>query len=100
MGQLVTEPVDARQPRLFVNARLNQTGTIRVGLRSAEAAPIAGRSLEDCDPIRGDAIDHAVRWRGETSLGRVQGERVRLHIEVTYGTLFAFRFGTAPRDLS
>ena len=43
-GQLVTEPVDARQPRLFINARLNQTGTVRVGLRTALAAPIAGRS--------------------------------------------------------
>ena len=69
-------------------------------LRTVLGGPVPGRSLADCDEIRGDEIDHPVSWQGESDLGSLRGQPVRLQIDATYGQLYAYRFGDATRDLS
>ena len=98
-GRLVTDVVEAGGSRLFLNAAL-KNGHARVELRTVLGGPVPGRSLADCDEIRGDEIDHPVSWRGESDLGPLRGQPVRLQIDATYGQLYAYRFGDAPRDLS
>ena len=101
-GRVATVPLDVGGPELFINANV-RNGRLRVAVHDAEGAPIAGMGLRDCEPVTGDGIDHRVRWRGAAAeraggpLAHLQGTRVRLLIEVTYGTLFAVRFGAGPR---
>ena len=98
-GVLVTDIVEVGGPRLFVNAALRD-GRARVEVRSALGEQIPGLTIDECDEIRGDEIDHPVTWNGSPELSRLAGQQVRLHIEATYGQLYAYRFGTAARDLS
>ncbi|MBM4435771.1 MAG: hypothetical protein FJ029_00755 [Actinobacteria bacterium] len=96
-GRFVTEVVRAGGPRLFLNARL-ANGVATVELRGALGEPIPGYTLAEADEIRGDRIDHPVTWQGRAELGRLHGEAVRLHVQVTYGTVYAYRFGAAARS--
>ena len=98
-GWIVTDRVLAGGNRLFLNANV-RNGTARVEVRSGDGTPIPGLTLEDCDEIRGDSVEHAVTWNGSPNLSQTRDERVHLHIEFTYGTVFAYRFGDAPRDLT
>ncbi len=98
-GEIVTDRTAAGGARLFLNANV-RNGWAKVEVRDGDGAPIEGLSLDDCDEIRGDCVDHAVTWRGSPDLGRVRGERVRLYIQFTYGQVFAYRFGDEARDLS
>ena len=96
---IVTDRVYAGGDRLFLNANV-RNGAARVEVRCGDGTPIPGLTLEDCDEIRGDSVEHAVTWNGSPNLHQARGERVHLHIEFSYGTVFAYRFGDAPRDLT
>ena len=98
-GTIVTDRVEAGGDRLFLNANV-RNGAARVDVRTDDMTPIPGLGLHDCDEIRGDHVDHAVTWNGNADLSRLRGQRVRLRIEFSYGQVFAYRFGDAPRDLS
>ena len=95
-GTIVTAPVQVGGSKLYVNANL-RNGRMRVAVADALATPIAGLGMSRCSPLAGDNIDHEVRWDGSAGVGTLRGRMVRLHVEITYGTLFAFRFGDARR---
>lgn len=96
---IVTDRVYAGGDRLFLNANV-RNGAARVEVRCGDGTPIPGLTLEDCDEIHGDSVEHAVTWNGSPNLHQARDERVHLHIEFSYGTVFAYRFGDAPRDLT
>ena len=98
-GWIVTDRVVAGGDRLFLNANM-RNGMAKVEVRTSNGAPIPGLMLDDCDEIRGDHVDHQVTWNGSPDLGQAAGERVRVHIEFSYGQVFAYRFGNEARDLS
>ena len=98
-GTIVTDRIEAGNSRLFLNANV-RNGVARVAIRTDDMAPIPGLGLHECNEIRGDHVDHPVTWNGNPDLSQIKGERVRLHIEFTYGQIFAYRFGDRPRDLS
>ncbi len=76
---------------LSVNANL-RNGHMRVAVADALGAPIAGLGMSLNVPLTGDRLDHEVRWDGGADLAPLGGRMVRLHLEITYGTVFAFRF--------
>lgn len=98
-GWIVTDRVEAGGSRLFLNANV-RNGWARVEVRTSNGTPIPGLTLDECDEIRGDSVEHAVTWNGSPDLGAAAGERVRVHIEFSYGQVFAYRFGNEARDLS
>ena len=95
-GQLMSDVVTCGGPRLFLNAGL-RNGSAAIELRTAAGEPIPGRTLDDCDQITGDNIDHPVTWDGDGDLSGLEGQPLRVRIRFTYGQVFAYRFGTAPR---
>ena len=50
-----------------------------------------GFQIKQCEPIREDSIEHAVKWK-EASLESLLGKTVRLYIMVQDADLYGFRF--------
>ncbi|HVT50005.1 MAG TPA: hypothetical protein VHE77_00455 [Dongiaceae bacterium] len=88
-GLLVTHPLSFSGAHLYVNAKTELVGVLRVALLDANGASIPGFDFDDCVPIMGDSTKHAVRW-GAGDLGRFAGEPVRLAFMVDAGSLYSF----------
>lgn len=82
IGQVTLREVDLGGVRgLSANADA-AGGSIRVELLDAEGYRVRGFSREDCIPIRGDALRHAVRWRARGLDGLGPGKyRLRIHLD-------------------
>lgn len=85
-GTITTPPLVLRGKALTVNADI--TGELRVRVLSEKGAPMAGCDYTDCQPIKGNAVAHAVHWR--RPLASVQGRPVRLQFRLRQGRLFGF----------
>jgi hypothetical protein len=59
-GTLVTTPIRLGD-ELSIN--VDAAGEVRVELRDSQGLPLPGFSFSACDPIRGDLVRAAVRWR-------------------------------------
>jgi len=44
-------------------------GELRVEVVDANGDVLAGLSREDCTPVTGDSVRHAVQWQGKQSAG-------------------------------
>ena len=83
-------------------------GDIRVELVEslpAREAVVGGRTvpgftMEDCDPIRTNRIDHRVTWNGKWDLGELRGRPLHLRFRLTESELFTFAFGDAVGERS
>ena len=95
-GTIVTAPaaVPLADAGLYVNANV-RNGQMRVAVADALGQPIPALGMSRCAALTGDRVDHRVRWDGGADLAPLRGRMVRLHVEITYGTLFAYRFGEA-----
>jgi len=83
-GQLVTRPVVLEGRGLTVNAAVE--GRLQVRIRDLQGKPLVGFDLDDCEPIRGDSVRHAVRWKGGAM--PPAGAPVQLEFVMTKGQLF------------
>ena len=92
-GECWTNPLTFEGTTLRVNAWTHFGGSVRVGLCEESGKPVEGRSLDDCDPLSGDQIWPAVTWNGESDLSALEGETVRLRIELIRGRLHSWRIG-------
>ena len=63
-----------------------------VGLKDAPKKDVAGYGIGDCDPIKTDSVRHVVTWRGNSSVGNLAGQVVRLRFEMQNAKLYAFQF--------
>jgi hypothetical protein len=93
-GWLRTRPFifSGRQLALNVDAR----GSLRVGLLDEAGNELPEFTVQDCDPIQGDAIERTVTWRGSSDVSPLAGRVVRLQIEMQDAQLYAFQFASAP----
>jgi hypothetical protein len=64
-------------------------GEIRVALLDVNGQPVPGYALEDCTPITGDSVRHAVTWRERNEVPT--GEDVRIRIVATNADLYSFQ---------
>lgn len=91
-GRLVTKPLVFAGDTLAINFSSSAGGRIRIGLTDAAGAPLAGRSLDDCDLVYGDEHDRVVSWGGKETLADLAGKPVRLVVELEDADLFAITF--------
>ncbi len=74
-GQLTTHRFQqAAGGDIYVNVDAT-AGELRYELLQDTGAPIAGYSVEDCDPIRGDGLNEALSWGGRRGWPAVGDDR-------------------------
>lgn len=73
--------------KLLINALTKRAGEIRV-----QVDGVAGRSLDECDPIIGDQYRTVVTWKGQSDLGHEQGRPIRLRFRMEKTQLFGLEF--------
>lgn len=88
-GELITKPLTFIGSRLRLN--LISQGETRVEVQDEAGKPLAGFTLADCTPLKGDFIDQAVTWKGG-SLEKLAGKPVKLRFELHKADLFALQF--------
>ncbi len=94
-GELLTRPLTFEGSRLLLNFATSAGGAIRTEVQDASGRPLPGLSLDDSQPMVGDAIERAVAWTGSgsESLQMQIGKPVRLRFVMREANLYALRFG-------
>ncbi len=95
-GELMTEPVEVQQPKLYLNA-FSYFGRVRIRVIENVSVP-KGYSFEQCNGLeRGDETDFEITWgKDRKDLSPFLGKKIRLHIQADNATsLFSYRFGEA-----
>ena len=92
-GELTTDWVEVGGPRLLLNIGA-ATGPLSVAVTGDDAQPIPGFDHDDCDLGIQGGVDVEATWNGH-NLASLVGRSVRLHIKITYATLYAYRFAGA-----
>lgn len=82
---------------LYLNIDTSGVGLARVEIQDDTGAPLPGFALEDCGRIHATNVTKfRVTWGGNSDLGALAGNAIRLRVELQFGTrLYAFRFGHA-----
>ncbi len=95
-GQLLTKPVMFSGRQLRLNADCGAGGKIKVGIAELNGTPISGFGQEECEPLIGDFLRGAVRWKSGSQLSSLTGRPVRLSFRLDHhARLYAFRFHTS-----
>lgn len=89
---LTTKPLRCNGGPLVLNVAATEGGSTRVALLDEAGKPLDGFSADHCEPLRGDRVHGLVRWKGNTDLSSLKDRPVRLRIELTKASLYAFRF--------
>jgi hypothetical protein len=91
-GKITTRTVRFSGDRLLLNLHTQGSGGVRVALLDKTGKSYHGFSVEECDWINGDEIDHEVRWKGQSNLSVLAGKPVSLEITMLNARVFAFQF--------
>ena len=88
-GSVTTRLLQTPGGRLTVNARVG--GDLRAEILDQDGDVIPGYGAQQCNPVRGDSLRHAVTWRSGADRvpRREAGLRIRFHLRDT--DLYAFR---------
>jgi len=92
VGAFCLTALNVKGRTVRLNYRVPIGGHIRVEVVGPDGAVAPGRSFTDCDFLRGDELDGAVTWRGQTHLGIPDDQPVRLRFQLQTADLFAIRF--------
>ena len=82
---------------MFVNARTEADGEVRVELQDAEARPLPGFTAGDCRPINGDSTAHRVEWRGVGQAEAPVGQPTRIRVSARGASVYSV-FVTEPGE--
>lgn len=91
-GDMVTKPLIFAGKELELNVSTSAAGSVRVELQDAEGQPLPGYALAECTEIIGDQIDRVVDWRGNSNVGALVGQPVRLRFVMKDADLYSLRF--------
>ena len=91
-GEFVTKPLKFSGDQLELNYSTAGAGQIRVELQDAGGNAIDGFSLQDCDPIKGDAIAGIATWNQRADLSGLAGTVVRVRFVMNEADLYSLRF--------
>jgi hypothetical protein len=104
-GTIITRPFIFEGNQLTINADvkgylkvaiLNLPGLeitgFNIGLDHKPKKPVVGYGLRNCDLIKGDSVRHVVSWKGNSEVGNLVGQVVRLRFELQNAKLYAFKF--------
>ena len=95
-GEMVTKPIQFSGNALTMNFATSAAGSIKIELQQPNGEPIAGYRLEDAKEMRGDVIDQAVSWNGNTDVSALSGQPVRLRFVMRDADLYSIRFTDVP----
>jgi hypothetical protein len=76
-------------PEIFLNADVLPEGEVRMELLDSEGTPIPGFELDHCLPLRGNSVEHSVRWEGRGNLSELAGKPIRWRLRATNAKLYA-----------
>ena len=88
-GELLTLPFALKTPEIFLNARTESEGNVRVEVQEENGEPVAGFPMNECIPMAGDSLDHRVRWRSDPDGSRIVGKSIRLKVSAQRAELFS-----------
>jgi hypothetical protein len=104
-GTVITKPFTFEGNILTINADvkgylkvaiLNLPGMeitgYNIGLTNTPKKPVVGYGLRECDLIEDDSVRQVVRWKGNSEVGNLAGQVVRLRFELHNAKLYAFKF--------
>jgi hypothetical protein len=91
-GEFITKPLTFSGSKLEINYSTAGAGQIRVELQDADGGPLPGFTLEDCDPIKGDAIAGIVAWKERSDVSQLAGKVVRLRMVMNEADVFSLMF--------
>ncbi len=90
-GELLTKPLVAAGEHLIINYKAADGGRLRVELQGIEGRPLDGFGIADCEPLAGDEVDVAVRWK-RSPRSWPAGRPFRIRFVLENATLFSMRF--------
>ena len=88
-GQITTKPFVASGDRLLLNVDVSGEGQATVEVLDEDMQAIDGFELTNSIPLRGRAIEQAVRWT-KADWSQLAGSKVRLRIRLRKADLYAF----------
>lgn len=92
-GDFVTPPLEYYGNQLRLNLNVRPGGSVRVGLLDSDNQPLQGRSIDDCIPLQCNHVDKLVKWKTGFDLTDYASQPVKMRIEMTDASLYAFQFG-------
>jgi len=97
--RVVTKPFVVDDPKVFLNADTWGEGSIEVEVLTRGWENIVGYAAKDAHVIKGNALNHPVRWKENADLGSLVGKEVRLKFNITDARMHALYFETEDRPL-
>jgi hypothetical protein len=91
-GECVTHPLTFIGTELRLNFATGVAGEVQVELQDAAGTPLPGYTLNDCEPVFGDAVDRAVTWKHGTNVSAMAGQPIRLRLSLKDADVYALRF--------
>lgn len=95
-GGMTTRPFTFEGDKLEINFASSAAGDVRCELQQADGTPIAGFTLDECEPIYGDRLAHVVAWKQGSDVSSLAGKSVRLKVALRDADLYSLRF--APKN--
>jgi hypothetical protein len=81
--------IEGSQLILNVNA---EQGTVRVAILNEAGKPMDGFSLNDCDPIQVDDVEHRVTWQKRANIPADSTTAIKLKFELHDAKIYAMQF--------
>jgi len=103
-GEMVTRPLifgdsdSAGNTQLLLNISTSAAGAAWVELQDGDGKPLDGYTLDDCDPIIGDAVEFVASWKGKRDLSALAGQPIRMRVVMQDADLYAFQFSAPSPD--
>ena len=91
-GEMVTHPLVFEGGRLVLNFSSSIAGDIRVEMQDPHGYSLEGYSIDDCDELYGDDLERTVSWNGNSDVGSIAGQQVRLRIVIRDADLYSIQF--------
>jgi hypothetical protein len=94
-GEILTKPVVFTGDTLSINFSTSAAGSVQVELQDLAGKPFSGYSLEACNEIIGDRVDHIVRWKSDADVSSLAGQTVRIRFRLADADLYSFQFSAS-----
>lgn len=92
-GEIVTKPLTFTGTALTINFATSAAGSVRFELQTPDGAAIEGFTLNDADPLIGDAIDRTATWQGASDLSEIANHPIRIRAKLIDADWYSFSFG-------
>lgn len=98
VAELMTISFKLSLREIFINARTEKNGWVRVEMLDNNAKLIKGFAETDCDPITGDSVSHVVHWRGVTRDTIPVGKPIRLRLRARNARVYSI-YSIEPSEI-